>query len=110
MCIRFTGQLRALTLENVHLLREPHQDETIPERGQAERLLKEDHLAGLYASGEILLNQASSLPLFWNGLRDFSVTTERSRASHVTCAGKTLILRKARVCLRPFLNGSELNA
>lgn len=23
MCIRFTGQLRALTLENVHLLREP---------------------------------------------------------------------------------------
>jgi hypothetical protein len=27
MRIRFTGQLRALTLENVHLLREPH-DET----------------------------------------------------------------------------------
>jgi hypothetical protein len=43
--------------------------ETIPERGQSACLLKEDHLAVLYASGETLLNQASYLPPFWNGLQ-----------------------------------------
>jgi hypothetical protein len=42
--------------------------ETIPERGQSAYLLKEDHLAVLYAPGETLLNQAFSLPPFWNGL------------------------------------------
>src|SRR6266480_1268861 len=42
--------------------------ETIPGWGQSGCLLKEDPLAVLYASGEILLNQAFSLPPFWNGL------------------------------------------
>ena len=41
--------------------------ETIAGRGQSGCLLKEDPLAVLYASGEILLNQAFSLPPFWNG-------------------------------------------
>jgi len=36
--------------------------ETIPGWGQSGCLLKEDPLAVLYASGEILLNQAFSLP------------------------------------------------
>ncbi len=43
-------------------------NETIPERGQSAYLLKEDHLAVLYAPGETLLNQAFSLPPEWNGL------------------------------------------
>ncbi len=42
--------------------------ETIPERGQTACLLKEEHLAVLSAVGETLLNQAFSLPTFWNGL------------------------------------------
>jgi len=45
-------------------------NETIPKRGQrtCTCVLKEDHLAILYASGETPLNQAFSLPLFWNDL------------------------------------------
>ena len=42
--------------------------ETIAGRGQSGCLLKEDPLAVLYASGEILLNQAFSLPPSCNGL------------------------------------------
>ena len=42
--------------------------ETVPEQGQSASLLKEGHLAVLSAPGEALLNQAFSLPLFWNGL------------------------------------------
>src|SRR6266849_6806945 len=42
--------------------------ETIPGWGQSGCLLKEDPLAVLYASGEILLNQAFSLPPSCDGL------------------------------------------
>ena len=59
MCIRFTGQLRALTLENVHLLREPP-------KGHGYLMLSDSSEARRVASGNVtggdLVTAATLLP------------------------------------------------
>jgi hypothetical protein len=42
-------------------------------------LLKDEHLAVLSAAGETLLNQAFSLPPFWNGLPMYEDVTGMSK-------------------------------
>src|SRR6266566_8386559 len=67
------GFQKRMVLILIHIL-EKHsvyvvgRGETIPGWGQSGCLLKEDPLAVLYASGEIRLNQAFSLPPSCNGL------------------------------------------
>ncbi len=74
MCIRFTGQLRALTLENVHLLREPllwykHEgfiDGTFQWKGPVKVGIGWNEFATIVAGGDgVLYTMRPNGTLFW---------------------------------------------